>query len=298
MSTALIAYKKLPEWTKASLPAGFQKRHNTMAGTWGRLTILEGELKYYALNEAGDVQQSFVFSPDNPPPLVEPQAWHRVEPASDDLRCYLEFLCEPSRYYEKKYSLSAPHSEVREVVSHLKSSGTLTALDLGCGRGRNSLFLQGLGYDCTSFDKNPEAIAKLNRIIDQEAIGSKIRAAEQNLEEAAFAKDQAYDLVLSTVVFQFLNPAAIDGIVAAMQASTKPGGVNLIVGPISTEEVPCPIDLPFTFKEGQLKAYYKDGGQDWELLKYNEDMGEFHRKDEQGNNLKCRFATLAARKPS
>ena len=32
----------------------------------------------------------------------------------------------------------------------------------------------------------------------------------------------------------------------------------------------------------------------WDLLKYNEDVGELHRTDENGNRIKLRFATMLA----
>jgi len=41
-----------------------------------------------------------------------------------------------------------------------------------------------------------------------------------------------------------------------------------------------------------LKEYYKD----WEFLEYNENMGELHKTDENGNRIKLKFATMLARK--
>jgi tellurite methyltransferase len=54
------------------------------------------------------------------------------------------------------------------------------------------------------------------------------------------------------------------------------------------------VGFPFAFKSGELSEYYAG----WELLKYNEDVGELHRTDAQGNRIKLRFATLFARKPA
>ena len=50
--------------------------------------------------------------------------------------------------------------------------------------------------------------------------------------------------------------------------------------------------VPFTFKEGELADYYKD----WELVKYNENPGHLHRRDENGNRIQLRFATMLAKK--
>lgn len=42
----LLCYKQMPVWTKDTLPQMFQEKHNTKEGTWAKLTILKGELKW------------------------------------------------------------------------------------------------------------------------------------------------------------------------------------------------------------------------------------------------------------
>ena len=44
----------MPVWTKDKLPKMFQEKHNTKVGTWGKLTVLKGKLKFYELTEDGD----------------------------------------------------------------------------------------------------------------------------------------------------------------------------------------------------------------------------------------------------
>lgn len=101
--TKLIQYKTMPEWTADTLPKGFRNKHNTKAGTWAKLTILAGKLQYDALDADGNILESFVFDKDSDIPFVEPQAWHKVTPLSDDLRCQLSFYCRPEDYYAKKH---------------------------------------------------------------------------------------------------------------------------------------------------------------------------------------------------
>jgi len=106
------------------------------------------------------------------------------------------------------------------------------------------------------------------------------------------AFDGEYDFILSTVVMMFLERDTIPRLIANMQRCTKPGGYNLIVAAMDTEDFPCTVGFPFAFAEGELRNYYAG----WELLKYNEDVGELHKTDEQGNRIKLRFATMLARK--
>ena len=143
----------------------------------------------------------------------------------------------------------------------------------------------------TAWDKNPVSINNLESIRAAEALEN-LRTAVTDLNSLTF--DGEYDLILSTVVMMFLEPDTIPGLIANMQHCTAAGGYNLIVAAMDTEDYPCTVGFPFAFKPDELRDYY----QGWELLKYNEDVGELHRTDANGNRIKLRFATLLARKPA
>ncbi|UEA17583.1 SAM-dependent methyltransferase TehB [Pasteurella canis] len=285
MKNELICYKKMPVWTATSLPKMFQEKHNTKVGTWGKLTVLTGQLKFYELTEDGKVVSEHIFTSKSDIPLVEPQVWHKVEPISDDLECYLEFHCKKEDYFHKKYNMTATHSEVKNAINILSPC---KVLDLGCGQGRNSLFLSLLGYNVTSWDHNENSIKFLTDTAEKEKLP--IQTALYDINSANIQEN--YDFILSTVVFMFLNRDRIPQIIENMQSHTNIGGYNLIVAAMSTDDVPCPIPFSFTFKAGELKQYY----QDWELIKYNEEMGELHKTDENGNRIKMKFVTMLAKK--
>lgn len=285
MKNELICYKKMPVWTAKSLPQMFQEKHNTKVGTWGKLTILRGQLKFYELTEDGTVVSEHFFTSKSDIPLVEPQVWHKVEPISDDLECYLEFYCKKEDFFSKKYNMTPTHSEVKSAIEILKPC---KVLDLGCGQGRNSLFLSLLGYNVTSWDHNENSIKFLTDTAEKENLP--IQTALYDINSANIQEN--YDFILSTVVFMFLNRERIPQIIENMQSHTNIGGYNLIVAAMSTDDVPCPIPFSFTFKAGELKQYY----QDWELIKYNEEMGELHKTDENGNRIKMKFVTMLAKK--
>lgn len=189
-------------------------------------------------------------------------------------------------YYSEKYGLTATHSDVLNAVKYIKPGKTL---DLGCGGGRNSLYLNQKGFDVTAWDKNLMSIARLNQIIESEGLKN-IVTAQVDLNQLSFEGE--YDFILSTVVMMFLDRSTIPGLITNMQRCTKSGGYNLIVAAMDTEDFPCTVGFPFAFKEGELRNYYEG----WELIKYNEDVGQLHKTDEKGNRIKLRFATLLARK--
>ncbi len=191
-------------------------------------------------------------------------------------------------YFTEKYGMTRTHSEVVYSAGIVKPG---KALDLGCGNGRNSLYLAANGFDVTAWDKNANSIDNIESIKAKEGI-TNLQTAIQDLNTLRF--DGEYDFILSTVVLMFLQAETIPGLIDNMQRCTKPGGYNLIVAAMDTEDYPCNVGFPFAFKTGELSGYYAG----WEQLKYNEDVGELHRTDAQGNRIKLRFATLLARKPA
>lgn len=189
-------------------------------------------------------------------------------------------------YFTEKYGLTRTHSDVLAAAKVVVPGRTL---DLGCGNGRNSLYLAANGYDVIAWDKSPVSIANLDRIKVEEGLDN-LQTKIVDLNTLTF--DGEYDFILSTVVMMFLERQTIPSLIANMQRCTKSSGYNLIVAAMDTPDFPCMVGFPFTFKEGELRWYYKG----WEILKYNENVGELHRTDENDNRIKLRFATMLARK--
>ena len=217
--------------------------------------------------------------------MAQPQAWHRVEAATDDVEWYLEFYCKPEDYFPKKYNSNPVHSEVLEAMQTVQPC---KALDLGCGQGRNALFLAQHGFDVTAVDQNELSLEILQSIVEQEDL--EMSVGLYDIHSASIG--QTYDFIVSTVVLMFLQADRIPAIIKNMQEQTSVGGYNLIVCAMDTDDYPCSVNFPFTFKEGELANYYKD----WEFIKYNENPGHLHRRDENGNRIQLRFATMLAKK--
>ncbi|MGT2907687.1 SAM-dependent methyltransferase TehB [Streptococcus dentiloxodontae] len=282
----LMLYKRMPNWTAQTMPEAIKRRHNTKVGTYGKLTVLSGQIKFIEMTEDDEELAEHIFTSDTQTPFVQPQVWHRVEALTEDLEFYLEFYCLPEDYLAKKYGLTKTHSEVIEAAPRFSQKSDI--LDLGCGQGRNSLYLSLLGHQVKSVDANGQSLAMLENMAAEEGIPAAIDWYDIN--EANLTEN--YDVIISTVVFMFLDRQRIPAIIADMQEHTKIGGYNLIVCAMDTENYPCPMPFSFTFKEGELADYYKD----WELVKYNEDLGQLHKVDANGNRIKLQFATMLAKK--
>ena len=82
-------YKVTPVFDEASLPAAIRNAHNTKAGVWGLLRVLEGEVSLVVHEPTRSVR----VPPDHPAP-IPPEAVHHVEP-SGPMRMQVEFYREP-----------------------------------------------------------------------------------------------------------------------------------------------------------------------------------------------------------
>lgn len=283
----LRCYQQLPIWQFATIPQGFKRPHNTKQGTWAKLNIIQGTIHFAMLSETGDILSEHEFNTESQPPFIPPQAWHQIVSASEDVECQLSFYCEPNIYFEKKYKLTATHSEILAAIPYIPKG---KALDIGCGTGRNSLYLNQHGFQVDAFDINPQSIQVLDDIIQAENLqnihtGIRDLNTDQNI-------NSTYNFIFSTVVMMFLQPETIPTLIQNMQQATHLHGFNLIVCAMDTDDYPVLGDFPFSFKENELLNYY----QGWKILKYNENIGELHRVDEQGKRIKQRFATLFAQK--
>lgn len=75
------------------------------------------------------------------------------------------------------------------------------ALDLGCGQGRNSLFLAQQDFDVTAVDQNGLALEILQSIVEQEDLDMPVGLYDIN----SASIEQEYDFIVSTVVLMFLQ---------------------------------------------------------------------------------------------
>lgn len=310
MVSDLLCYKTMPVWNAQTVPEGFRRKHNTREGTWAQLKVLQGRIGFAMLEDTGEVVSEHVFTPQAQPPLIQPGEWHRIVDLSEDAECQLSFLCTPEDYFSKKHGLSRTHSEVIEAVQHVSPGRTL---DVGCGSGRNTLYLRMKGFKVEAWDHNSDGLATLQRLALEEGLagnahelklltGDAVAMPELSEEQPLLVRQVdlnkatitgQYDFLLSTVVLMFLQPETIPGLIAQMQQATVPGGHNLIVAAMDTPDYPCTVPFPFRFSAGELQSYYEG----WEFIKYNENPGSLHRKDENGNFIQLRFATMLARKP-
>jgi len=139
-------------------------------------------------------------------------------------------------------------------------------LDVGCGEGRNSIFMANLGNTVDAFDISQNGINKANEISKE--LGVDVNFFCCDLGDYIFEKE--YDIILSHGVLHLPHKDIRDKFIVKMQANTKIGGYNAIL--VFTNRTPAtPDNAPFThslFDVGELPAKYSD----WEIIHHEEDV--------------------------
>lgn len=115
-----------------------------------------------------------------------------------------------------------PSAALVKAVDALQLSGH--ALDIGCGDGREALYLVEQGFHVDAFDTSEEAINALWRRVGQEGIDrSRIKAFVADVR--GFRAERQYDLIVATTVLDHLSDDELDVVERSMVDWLKPGGV-------------------------------------------------------------------------
>lgn len=133
-------------------------------------------------------------------------------------------------------------------------------LDLGCGSGRNSLFLAGSGHAVTAVDRDLDALRQADEF-------SVAHATEPLNHQTVHADIRylrptpgAYDAVLCTYVLHELSRAEQRMVLRYMRDATSPGGWNLVVAYTGTNTDRAVYSYRNLVPEGEIKRTFENAG--------------------------------------
>lgn len=185
-------------------------------------------------------------------------------------------------FWEQEYrsggasSFGATSDEFRRLVRRLPRGASV--LDLGCGDGRNALYLAAYGLQVTAIDISRSGIAKLRR--ESQAHGLQVAPVVQDMRNFAF--DAPYDLIIAHGCLHLIARQDWSGLIRRMKAQTTVGGYNVVA--VFTDALDPPADLQEhclgLFKEGELFELYGD----WAI----EQQDSYIRCDEHGAGVRHR----------
>jgi len=167
-------------------------------------------------------------------------------------------------FWEKAYAdlhtptFGGPSQEVRDIALEFRPGAKV--LDLGCGEGRNALFLAECGFDVTAVDISESGIRKLSALAQERNLD--IHSEVVDMRDYQFP--HSFDLITSHGCLHLVERASWQRLISLFKAHTKPGGINIIV--VFTDVIPPPGDLEDfclgLFHEGELVSMYAD----WDII--------------------------------
>lgn len=286
-------YKEININSKGKLKY-FLDKHSTKEGAWARLDLHDGEIDFIFQNgESKEITRHTVVSNSNKL-MIPPASWHKIEPKSPDFNATLTFYCKTHRYVEKKYHLPKIHSDLLYVYqNYLVNQENLNILDVGCGKGRNTIYFSLLNNQVTGIDINESSINYINEIVQKENL-SRFQIIKHDLNTPLNLNQKTYDFIYSTVTLQFLNESRITSLLTELQKATTHLGMHFLVFPIKEDLYTYPDSFTYLAKINELYEFYQDSG--WAVLEYNETVGHLHKTDKTGKPMQGLFGQLLAQK--
>ena len=186
-------------------------------------------------------------------------------------------------FWEDAYSqlntadtFGAPAEELAQLVKLLPRGASV--LDLGCGEGRNALYLAQHGFRVTAVDLSAAGIRKLQHHAQQR--GLSVTAEVRDMKHYAF--ERSFYLIIAHGSLHLIEREHWTSLIHRIKAHTVVGGYNVIV--VFTDLIPPPDDLKEfhvgLFREGELFELYED----WDILLRR----SYILEDEHPGNIKHR----------
>jgi tellurite methyltransferase len=151
-------------------------------------------------------------------------------------------------------TFGAVSEEIVELAASFPTGAS--ALDIGCGDGRNAAYLAESGVQVDAFDRSLPGIQKLRS--RSRATAGYLQSWVQDVHTFSFRRQ--YDLIVLHGVLHLLDREVWSRVLESARCHTKPNGWNVVA--IFTDRLPPPpdlaVDMRGLFKEGELREQYRD----------------------------------------
>lgn len=145
-----------------------------------------------------------------------------------------------------------PSEAIHEALRTFKERGVKDILVVGCGSGKEVVFLaeEIKGAKVTGLDSSKEALAVLEKTIEDKRLGNVrvVHGSATQIED----KDGSHSGALAHLVLEMLNPSDRKDAVSEMGRILKPGGVAVVASFFSESEMG---ELIKSFENNKLKPF-------------------------------------------
>ncbi len=181
----------------------------------------------------------------------------------DNYRTQYEKLYEADDYY-----WGTEPADFLELLINLKRPRPgMKIHDIGCGEGKDAVYMAKRGYTVTAFDLTESGIAKTKRLAEK--MGVRIKAYVDDIN--TFETDERFDIIYSSGTLQYLYEDKIAGFFEKIEKITNPHGLNyfnVFVEKPFIAEAPDWDKEEKIWKTGDLFSRYTD----WKIHYINESI--------------------------
>ena len=168
--------------------------------------------------------------------------------------------------YDERYSGDEyywgliPNSLCYEIMKLKPPTKPYKVLDIGCGEGKDAVFLARNGYDVTAFDISETGLSKARELANY--CGVKVDFFKADVRD--FRLDTNYDIIFSSGVFHYIPYDLRENIIDNLKAHTITNGINVINVFVRKPFVQLPPDIEESelaagdWKSGEIFMYYHD----------------------------------------
>jgi len=166
-------------------------------------------------------------------------------------------------YYDNDYRKDEyfwgvePNTTCLKVIELMPPTRPLKLLDIGCGEGRDAVFLARCGYDVSAFDISEAGLEKTKRLADQARVH--VRVFRANMWD--YRLDENYDILYSSGTLHYIKPELRDEIMINYKSHVTKNGLvafHVFVDKPFIEAPPEKEEPSHLWKSGQLFTHFHD----------------------------------------
>ncbi|MDO4940536.1 MAG: methyltransferase domain-containing protein [Erysipelotrichaceae bacterium] len=146
-----------------------------------------------------------------------------------------------------------------------KDPSDVKVLDIGCGEGKDAVYMAKHGCKVTAFDITESGIKKTKLLADKNNVDITAYVDDIN----TFNTDDKFDIIYSTGTIQYLFPENIESFFEKVKNITNIGGIVYFNVFVDKPYLPLPPDWDKEekmWKTGDLFVHFAD----WEICKIDE----------------------------
>lgn len=166
-----------------------------------------------------------------------------------------------------------PFREMPETLDNWTIPENPKAADLGCGEGRDSIYLATRGFNVTAIDIVEQGLLKLEKFAQEKNLP--IQCVHTDALNYSYPPN-FFDLIVARTFLDHLTLPQIQEMTAKIRATLRPSGILFVsvfttkdVGylkPADQAESECASFIQHYFEENELKSYFDD----WNVMTYYE----------------------------